>query len=292
VLDWDDLRYFLALARSGSLSAAGRALGVTQPTVGRRIEAFERRLGTKLFRRTPAGYVPSPAGESVLAHVDAMEREALAAERIATGRDAGLTGTVRVSAPDWLSARALAEVIVAFRRDHADLAIELVTESRWANLARRDADVAFRLAPFDQQEVVQRQIARVAFGLYASKAYLARRGEPDFARECEGHDVITMTDDLSALLDVPWLRSTARRARDAIRSNSREAQATAAAAGGGLVCLPRPLGDATTGLRLLSPPRPPPARPLWLGVHRDVHAIPRVRSFVRFATAALAAPLA
>src|SRR5438552_19176157 len=115
MLEWDDLRYFLALARNGSLSAAGRALGVTQPTVGRRIDAFERRLGTKLFRRSPSGYALSPAGESMLAHVDSMEREALAAERIATGRDVGLEGTVRVTAPEWLATRVLAAMVARFR---------------------------------------------------------------------------------------------------------------------------------------------------------------------------------
>ncbi|HEX9641676.1 MAG TPA: LysR family transcriptional regulator [Candidatus Krumholzibacteria bacterium] len=102
MLDWDDLRYFLAVARSGTLSAAARVLRVTQPTVGRRMAAFEKRLGAKLFVQTPAGHVLSQTGTRLLEHAERMESDALAAERVASGRDSGLSGLVRITASEWL----------------------------------------------------------------------------------------------------------------------------------------------------------------------------------------------
>jgi DNA-binding transcriptional LysR family regulator len=286
-IDWDDLRCFLALARHGSLSAAARALGVTQPTVGRRLEAFEERLGTKLFGRRPSGYVLTAAGQSIRPLAERMEQDALTVERIASGRDVGLAGEVRVSASEWFASHVLGPIVAQLAARHPAIVVELVTDTRRISLARREADVAFRFARFEQQEIVQRQAARVAFGLYASDAYLAKRGVPDFDRGCEGHAVIAMSDDLASLADVPWMRAVAVNARVAVRSSSRDAQASLAAAGAGLVCLPRFVGDATAGLRLLTPPTPPPERNVWLGVHRDMRALPRVKSLVTFVVDAL-----
>ena len=288
MLDWDDLRFFLAVARHGNLSAAARVLKVTQPTVGRRIDAFERRLGAKLFQRTPSGYALSAAGEGILMHVERMEKEALAAEGIAAGRDAGLQGQLRVTASEWLTIRVLGPVLVPFGARHPAITLELVAGARWLSLPRREADIALRPAAFEHQEVVQREVARIGFGLYASDAYLAERGAPDFARQCEGHVIITMNDELPAIADVPWIRAIAARARVAARTNGREMQATMAAASAGLVCLPRYVGDATAALRLLSPPTPPPERKLWLGVHRDTRAVPRVKALIAFLVDALA----
>ncbi|WP_437962857.1 LysR family transcriptional regulator (plasmid) [Sorangium sp. So ce119] len=288
MLDWDDLRYFLAVARHGTLSAAARALKVTQPTVGRRIDAFERRLAAKLFLRSPSGFALSAAGESVLGHAERMEQGALAAELAAGGRDAGLRGHLRVTASEWLAVRVLGPLLVPFLARHPAISVDLVADARWLSLPRREADIALRPAPFEHHEVFQREVARIGFGLYASETYLAERGPPDFDRQCEGHALVTMSDDPPAVADLPWLSAVAGKARVAARTNGREAQATMGAAGVGLVCLPRYLGDATPGLRLLSPPSPPPERALWLGVHRDARAAPRVKALVAFVVDALA----
>ncbi|WP_437636750.1 LysR family transcriptional regulator [Sorangium sp. So ce854] len=288
MLDWDDLRYFLAVARHGNLSAAARALKVTQPTVGRRIDAFERRLGARLFLRSPSGFALSAAGESVLGHAERMEQGALAAELAASGRDAGLRGRLRVTASEWLAVRVLGPLLVPFLSRHPAISVDVIADARWLSLPRREADVALRPAAFEHHEVFQREVARIGFGLYAAESYLAERGPPDFDRQCEGHALVTMDDDPPAVADLPWLRAVAANARVAARTNGREAQATMGAAGVGLVCLPRYLGDATPGLRLLSPPSPPPERALWLGVHRDARAVPRVKALVAFLVDALA----
>jgi DNA-binding transcriptional LysR family regulator len=282
MLDWDDLRYFLAVAREGSLSAASRALGVAQPTVGRRLSAFERSLGAKLLVATPSGQQLSPTGRRLLAHAEQMEGEALAAERVARGRDTGLSGRVVLTASEWMIRSVLSPSIAPFVAAHPALELELLAEARHLSLVRREADLAIRPSAFEQQEIVQRELATIGFGLYASDAYLARHGAPDFERQCEGHALIAMSDSLSKIPDVSWLPRVAAKARVVLRTNGREPMASLAAAGVGITCLPRFLGDATIGLRLLSTPSAAPERQLWIGVHRDARAVPRLRACIAF----------
>ncbi len=282
MLVWDDLRYFLAVARAGSLSAAARELGVAQPTVGRRITAFEQRLGARLFLAKPTGQTLSATGRRMLAHAEQMEHAALAAERVALGRDSGLTGRVVLTASEWLICSVLGPLFAPFMSAHPALEIELLAEPRHLDLLRREADIAVRPSEFPQQDIVQRKLGRVGFGLYASDAYLARRGAPDFGQQCEGHTLIAMSEALGKIPDVEWLPPLVARARVVMRSNGREPMATLAAAGIGMTCLPRFIGDATHGLRLLPTPAPAPERQLWLGVHRDARAVPRIKACVAF----------
>jgi DNA-binding transcriptional LysR family regulator len=280
MLAWDDLRYFLAIARHRTLSAAARALRVAQPTVGRRLAAFEAQLGARLFERERDGYALTAAGAAMLAHVEQMERDALAAERVTAGRDAGLRGMVRITASEWLVVRVLGPLLPVFVDRYPALTIDLVADARHLDLSRREADIALRPREFEQTAVYQRTVARLGFGLYASDAYLARHGAPRFEAKCAGHVVIAMTDDTGDVAR-PWLASIAGAARFAVRTNGREAMATMVMAGVGLACLPRVVGDAL-GLRALATPSPPPDRTLWLGVHRDARTIPRVRAATEF----------
>jgi DNA-binding transcriptional LysR family regulator len=282
MLDWDDLRFFLAVARDGSLSAAARTLHVAQPTVGRRIAAFEQKLGARLFVHTPSGQVVSATGRRLVAHAERMELDALAALRVATGRDVGLRGRVCITASEWLIGSVLGPLIAPLVARHPELEIELVADVRHLSLVRREADLAIRPSKFEHQEVVQRAIAVVGFGLYASDGYLSRHGAPDFARHCEGHTLVAMSESLGKIPDVDWLPTFTSRARVVVRTNGRAPMATMAAAGIGITCLPRFVGDATPGLRLLPTPTPGPERQLWLGVHRDARAVPRVKATMAF----------
>ncbi|MBS0658923.1 MAG: LysR family transcriptional regulator [Verrucomicrobia bacterium] len=277
-VDWDDLRFLLAVARGGSYSAAARTLGVTQPTVGRRIAAFEKHLGARLLGRTAAGLSLTGSGQQLRAHAERMEREAHAAEAATTGHDEGLEGPVRITASEWVARSVLGPLLAPFLERHPRLVLHLVADARHLNLARREADIAIRPSRFRQQEVYQREIAAVEFALYASDHWLARNGPPDFARGCPGAPLIAMSEEMTTIVDVDWLPRIAANARVVARVNGREAMATLSAAGLGLVCLPRLLGDATPGLRLLRTPGPLPRRKLWLGVHGSARAIPRVKA--------------
>jgi DNA-binding transcriptional LysR family regulator len=280
--DWDNLRYFLAVVREGSLAAAARSLQVAQPTVGRRMAAFEQELGARLFVATPGGQALSATGRKLVAQAELMEQGALAAERLAFGRDTGVRGKVCVTASEWFLVSVLGPLLGPLLSAHPELEIELLAEARHLNLVRREADIAIRPSKFEHQEVVGQRIGELSFGLYAADSYLARAGFPDFSSGCEGHALIGMSTSLSKVPDVEWLGPLAPRARIVARANGREPMLAMAVAGLGLVVLPRFLGDKGPGLRLIPTPTPEPRRPLWLGAHRDARTTPRIKVSVAF----------
>ena len=287
LLDWDDIRFVLAVMRRGTLLRAASELKVTQPTVGRRIDALERRLGVKLFRRLRSGYLALPEAESVRAYAERMEGEAEAFERALAQRDEVLRGTLRVTASEWLAARVLAPIAARFVARYPGITIELVADARWLNLPRREADIAFRHTRFEHATVFQREVARIAFGLYASPSYLAECGLPDADHGGVGHRLAAMSEEQVPIADAAWLRSLLPRAAVVARANGREVLANMAAAGIGVACLPRLLGDSFGGLRRVLGVPPIPTRKLWLGVHRDSRALARVKAFSAFAAEAI-----
>lgn len=288
MLEWDDLRLLLAVARHGSLTAAARALGVTQPTMSRRLEHLEARLGAPLFERHAAGVALSPLGTSLLEPAEQMEHAALAAERRLAARGAGLDGLVRITTLEWIGHHVLAPSLARFGLLHPGVTVELLTADRVLSLARHEADLAVRQARFDQDGLVQRKLGDLPRGVYASPAYLAERGVPDFAAGCPGHALIILPEMPVTMAQIHWLRDElAPRALVALQSNSVDVHVAAARAGAGLVVLPRRLGDAAAGLQLLDPPDPPPSRELWLGFHQDMRHTPRVRALATHLAAEL-----
>jgi DNA-binding transcriptional LysR family regulator len=280
--DWDDLRVFLTIARHRTLSAAARVLGVRQPTMGRRLAALEARLGTRLLQRTPSGYVLTAAGEAVLGNVERIETEALSVARQIAGKDIRLEGTVRLTTVETLAALVLAPAFASFRARHPLVELEVVAIPTSLSLLKREADVALRLAPFRQNDIVARKVGQMASALYASPDYLAQRGMPDWSNGAEGHDLILTEADLRDTLGMAWLRQIAPNARVALSTNSRLLQRDAARAGIGLACLARYLADGEAGLVRLDGPadaEPAPRRDLWLGVHQDLRHTPRIRAF-------------
>ncbi|HWK43942.1 MAG TPA: LysR family transcriptional regulator [Stellaceae bacterium] len=285
-MDWDDLRYFLAIARHGSLSAAAKTLKVTQSTMSRRLEALEQRMGAKLLQKTPSGYVLTAVGVAVLGNVERIEGEALAVERVITGRDVRLEGTIRVTMVETLAVEVLSESFAAFRLKYPGIQLDLITDTRNLSLTMREADIALRLTRLTQNDLAVRRVATLGFGLYVGATYLDRRGQPDFATGGDGHDILITTDDLAGTPDSAWFRTLLPKATIAFRSNSRYALRAAAEAGMGLVCLAHYLVDRTPLIRL-DPPRPPPLREVWLAVHNDIRHTPRIRALTDFLTASL-----
>ena len=176
--NWDELRTFVEVARDGSLSAAARRLGLTQPTVGRHIDALEAALGLTLFARSPRGLTPTPAALALEPHVEAMAAAAAALARTASGEAAADRGAVRVTASEIIGSEVLPPILAAFHATHPGIAVELALSNRTADLARRDADVAVRMVRPTQSGLVARRIGSSRIGLYAHRDYLARFGEP------------------------------------------------------------------------------------------------------------------
>lgn len=268
-MDWDDMRTFLAVARHRTLSAAGRALGLSQPTMGRRLTAMEARMGARLLRRTPEGYLLTPLGESLLPGAERIEAEILAAERAMSGHDVMLEGKVSVTTVDTLAARILVPALARLQKEHPGIIVELLSDTRQLNLARREADIAIRMAPFEGQEVVTRKLGTMGMALYAASGYDA------------GHRsarIITVLDDLAHLPEAAWLREHFPDAGIALQSNSREVHLWATRQGMGVACLVCYRAEGQPELVRVRPDLPLLRRDIWIGVHKDLRRTPRIRA--------------
>ncbi len=281
-LDWDDLKVFLAVARAQSLGGAARVLGQTQPTMGRRLRALEERLGVALFQRGSAGFVLSDEGAAVLAHAERMEEEALAFQRTLAGQQQQLEGLLRVSSSDWFGLNVLAPIFARFQEAHPHVCIELITEQRLLSLARREADLVFRIRPFDEADVVQRRICTVHYALYGARQ-LAR----PVASDGSGTPLVTMDTAFASMPDVRWLQRLLPRAHVAMRSNNRGVQTALCMAGRGWAVLPTQLGDTAPGLVKADLGEAPPPREVWVGYHPDLRRLLRLRKLLEFTAQAL-----
>ena len=277
MLDWDDLRFFLAVARHGTLATAAKHLHVTQSTVSRRLTSLQERMGVRLLQRSAEGYLPTLAGQSIMQRVERVEAEALSVERAVSGHDVRLEGQVRVASSQMLTSHVLAGGFAIIHARYPGLLIEAVADlPRDASVAV-EPDVAVQLRRFEQHDLIVRNVGTIAFGLYGCVAYLGRHGEPDLGNGCAGHQLITLLDDRDPSAQVSWLTQHADRAHVALRADSYETQHWVAACGGGLALLPRFRADAEPGLRRLATPVPIPSAEIWLGVHRENRQVPRVR---------------
>lgn len=281
-VDWSDIRLFLAVAEQGTLTAAARAVGFTQPTLGRRIQSLEQSLGQKLFQRTAEGFLLTDAGLALLPAAKRMAEEADAAMRQLAGQEARLTGTLRISSFDWFSHYVLADCCAGFLQLHPHISIELLTDSRLFSLARREADLVFRLQPFDEPDIAQRKLLQLEYGLYAAAGF-----DLQLLNTPEQLNLISMDNHFSDVPDVAWLKTQFPGAHLVFRSNSREAQARLCKAGLGLAILPVRMAEQIQGLQQLPLVTAPPSRQIWLGYHQDLRHQHRLRAFIDFMTQAL-----
>lgn len=279
-MDWSDLRVFLAVARDGKLGAAARTLGQTQPTMGRRLRALEAAVGHPLFRRTPEGFVLTEEGGAVLRHAERMEAEALAIQRELAGQAQQLDGPLRITCSDWFGVNLLAPALADFSSLHPRVTVELLTDARFLSLSRREADVAFRIRRFTEPDVVSTRLMHIAYGAYQ------RAGDPRPERgNGAGTSLIALDSAFSGAPDDSWLQTVLPKAHVALRSNNRDVQARLCLQGAGVSVLPRPLGDRLPGLERLDLGEEPPGRDTWLGYHRDLRRLARLRALVDFVVA-------
>lgn len=266
-IDWEDVRYFVALARHRSLSATARVLAVNHATVARRLAGLERALGTKLFERRPSGYELTAAGRGALVAAGGMKRAADALPRLSPERP--LSGLVRVTATPSVVNRFLIPRLAILQQQHAGLDLELIADIRPVSLPRHEADIALRFGRPAGGELLGRRVAKVGFGFYATAAWRERieRGEPAA--------FIGFDEAGAHIPDAIWLEHRFPKGRLAFRTNSQTAQAEAARAGCGVALLPTFI---TAGDPVLVPVRlseAPPSRELWLLTRRDVaHSAP------------------
>jgi len=272
-MDWDNLKFFLAMAETGSLSRASEKLRVDHSTVARRIEMLEHELGVRLVERLSRSYRLTAEGERVRDRAKEIEGNIADIARFAHSADRSPHRIVRVSGPPILLSQFLAPRLLPLQGQQPGLRIELVGEARQISLSQGEADLALRMLRPLEKGVVARRLAIIAYGLYGSRDYLAGCGED--AREFLGHD-----DSLDHLPQQRWLKMLAGNRSLAFRSNDFANLLTAARAGLGLAVLPCIMARGVPDLVSVPTPLPPLTRELWLLFHRDIGRAPAVRAVI------------
>ena len=272
--NWDDLRVFLTLAREGTLTTAAKALGVSHPTVARRVQALEKQIGARLFERLPDRFAPTSAGEQLLADTEAMEKAALSIHRRSAGLSDAVSGVVRLSAGEAMAAL-IARHLPELRRQLRQIEFEVIASHTLANLSRREADLLIREQVPELGGIVTRKLGRVAYAVYAGR---------DFKVSCTTSAAlgalpwIGFDDDHSHFPGQQWLRERLAGQRPVVRGNNWLVLLEAARAGAGLAVLPCYLGDPEPALRRVGGVIADVFADQWLLVHRDLRALPRVRA--------------
>ncbi len=276
-LDWTTLRDFLAVAEAGSLSAAARRLGVSQPTLTRRIAALEDRFQTQLFHRTTRGLELTEAGESILEPARHMEQDAQAVELAVSGRDRALAGAVRITATEMLGSEWLTPELASFHRQHPAIEIQVLIDNANLDLLRREADIALRLGRPRQADLVGRKVGRLVFGLYAARDYLDRAGRPTRGDDLERHDCVAFDDALRHRGPGSWLEDLVARGRIVYRANSVRAQLAAIRAGFGVGGHSSVFADPLPELARVLPDLGLELE-LWLVTHAGLRRSARIRA--------------
>lgn len=271
--DWDDVRLFLAASRAGSLTAAGRRLGIDAATVGRRIARLETALKSTLMVRSVRGLTLTTAGSRL--KETAQQAEAAMLATFEEGqRDAG-GGTVRISVAEGFGTAVLAPALPALRARRPNLEIELAANPGFLSPATREVDIAVTLTPSAEGRLIVEPLSDYRLALYAAPAYLKRAGEPKTLAALNGHEIVGYVDDLLYAPELRYLDEIGLGARPALASTSIRAQREMIAAGGGIGVLPCFLGEGLTRVlrreALLT-------RRLWMSTHRDIADTARIRA--------------
>jgi DNA-binding transcriptional LysR family regulator len=274
---WDLYRSFLAVAREGSLSAAARRLRLTQPTLGRHIEALEGALGVALFTRSPSGLGPTAAALDLVPPAEAMEAAAAALVRAASGAADAAQGVVRLTASEMMGGEVLPAMLARFRATHPAIVLELMLTNRTEDLLRRDADIAVRMARPRQEALLARRIGTVGIGLYAHRRYLTAHGTPRRLDELLRHQLIGFDRDATSWNSVGSPAPEIARENFAFRCDSDLAQLAALRAGLGIGGCQHAIAHRDRHLVPVLPRELALSLEMWLAMHEDLRASRRVR---------------
>jgi DNA-binding transcriptional LysR family regulator len=273
---WELYRTFLAVVRRQSLSGAARHLGLTQPTVGRQIEALEAALGLALFTRSPRGLIPTEAAHSLVPHAEAMAAAKEALLRAASGEATAEAGTIRLAASDFMGCEILPKILADFRNRHTAIDLELVLSNLPEDLLRRQADIAVRMMRPTQSQLVSKKIGSVGISLYAHRSYIAAHGLPETAEALAGHCWIGFDRDDHSFRSVGGEAFDVTRSMFGFRCDSDVAQVAALRAGIGI-------GGCQDNVARKNPDLIPVLphvhfdMEIWLAMHEDLRTTRRIR---------------
>ena len=283
MLNWDDLRHFLAIAREGSIGAAARSLRVNQSTTQRRLQALEQALGCPLVERHATGYQLTPQGQILVASVSDVEAAVDAVQRRVASFDNKDVGLVRVTCLVSVGQRLIGSGLLdVFHARHPGMIVELLMEQRVLDLSKGEADIAIRGGTPGPGALVARKIAEPPWGIYASRVFVERYGRPAEPRDIERFLVVELTDEFQNLPAVRWMRSYAPQAKIAVRCANIPGVHLAVRAGAGLAPLPAIYAADDADLVSLFGTIPELTYPMFLVAHKDIRRRPRVNAFFEF----------
>ncbi len=278
-MDWDDLRVFLTVDTTGSLSGAARTLGVNHSTVLRRLHRLEADLRARLFEHLPTGYVLTAAGEDLRDRLRGVEGDIDTATRALSALDTRLTGSIRITTTDTLARGLLLPALTRFRHDHPGIDLQVVVNNAFSSLTRREADVALRGSNDPPPQLAGRQVGRVQTALYAARTYWrTHRGETDPAKQAW----VAPDENLGHLGQARWVAAHVPSERIAVRVDSLTAMVDAVKAGLGVGFLLCFLGDREKDLVRVAEPMPALDTQLWILTHPDVRRVTRIRTFTDY----------
>ncbi|AZO21266.1 LysR family transcriptional regulator [Mesorhizobium sp. M1E.F.Ca.ET.045.02.1.1] len=280
--DWNLIKSFVAVAETGSLSAAARSLEASQPTLGRHIGELEQALGVTLFRRGRRGYELTEAGSVLYERGRAVSEQANAFSLLALGSVEAIEGTVRIAASEVVAAYVLPRLTARLGEEEPGIEVEIVASNQVENLLRRDADIAIRMVRPAQNELVARKVTDIRLCLCAAQSYLERHGRPEKPADLADHALVGFdrSDEIIrgfAAFGVPVGRSHFR-----FRTDNQIVLWEAVRTGNGIGLGQKPLADRDPDVETLLPEVPLPVLPVWLAMHRDVRTSMRIRRVADF----------
>ncbi len=288
-IDWSLYRSFLAVMRHGSLSGAARQLGMTQPSIGRHMDALEQTLGVALFTRMQHGLIPTPLATELLSSAEAMEAAARQAARVASGGAQEEGGTVRLTVSQMMGGEVMPALLADYRRQHPRVNIELVLTNKSDDLLRREADIAVRMVKPTQQSLIAKRLGRVDIGMYAHRSYVKQFGMPRNLMEMSQHALIGPDQDTTVAMLLKQRGLVMHRDMFALKTDNDLAQMAALRAGFGL-------GGCQVGVAKRDPDLLPVlpesltfSLDMWLLTHDSFRSNKRVMSLFRFLTDKLTA---
>lgn len=280
-MDWDDIRYYLAVARHGSIRGASNHLSVNPSTVSRRIDAYEKKIGVRLFERLPSGYALTKTGQDMMISAELIENEIASLDRRVTGRDAELNGKLRVTLPAPLATHLLMQDIAEFEQKYPHINIELHTSYDVLNLSKREADIAIRITDHPAEHLIGKKVANLSFSTYASIDYITKhdlKNSPQNAQWIQHTCSESSTDwiDKSIFKQAPikHLMSDPAVVFQAVKSGMGIAK---------LACF---MADADPDLQRIDDIESNDYSDIWLLSHKDLRSTARVKVFIDFMTEA------
>ena len=278
-VDWDDLRFFLAVSERGSISAAAKLLNVNHSTVLRRLASLEKRLGSRLFDRLPDGYEITAQGEQLRNQLRGVSEQIESAQRSLSGRDLSLSGAIRITTTDTLIRGLLMPYLAEFHDLNPAIQMEIVINNTFSSLTRREADVAVRPSNTVPENLVGRRVGRLRTAIYASRSYLKKNAKK---KEWAAHDWVAPEETLSHLNQAKWTQENILEDRIVVRVDSLVGMVAAVRYGMGLGMLLCLLADEETELVRLAEPVDELDTDLWILTHPALKGVARIKAFTDF----------